>query len=94
MKRSNESNMSKNSERTKAAANQQLGHHVGLVAIFEQGGLGISCLGCGGQWTVVDAEGLQPRHGLELVLTIDGDGYCEEGATNYFDSNGMVTHRI
>jgi hypothetical protein len=94
MKRSNEINTSEISERIKAAANRLLGHHVGLVAIFEQGRLGISCLECGGRWTVVDAEGLDSRHGLDLILTIDGDGYCEEGATNYFDSNGMVTHRI
>jgi hypothetical protein len=94
MKRSNEINMSEISERIKAAANRQLGHHVRLVATFEQRRLGIACLECGGGWTVAGAEGADHRHGLNLTPTTSGDGYCEEGATNYFDSSGIVTHRL
>ncbi len=94
MKRSNEINTSEISERIKAAANRLLGHHVGLSAIFEHSRLGITCLECGGRWAVVDAEGPHSRQGLDLMLTTDGDGYCEGGATNYFDSNGNVTKRI
>jgi hypothetical protein len=94
MKRSNEINTSEISEHIKAAANRLLGHHARLVATFEQGRVGITCLECGGQWTVADAEGTDSRHGLDLTPTNNGDGYCEEGATSYFDSHGVVTHRL
>jgi hypothetical protein len=94
MKRLNEINTTEISERIKSVANRLLGHHVELVAIFERTLLGITCLECGGRWTVLDAEGLDTRRDLDLELAANGDGYCEEGATNYFDSNGMVTHRI
>lgn len=94
MKRSNEVNTSEISERIKDAANRLLGHHARLVATFEQGQLGITCRECGGQWTIADSQGRGSRHCLDLMPTADGDGYCEEGATNYFDSNGLVTHRL
>ncbi len=94
MKRLNEINTSEISERIKAAANRVLGHHVRLLAIFEHDRLGITCLVCGGRWSVVDAEGPRSGHGLKLMLTADGDRYCEEGATDYFDSNGRVVQRI
>ena len=94
MKRSNETSTSEISERVEVAANRLLGHHVRLVATFEQGRLVITCLECDGQWTVADAKGTGSRHGLDLTPTTNGDGYCEEGATNYFDSNGVVTHRL
>jgi hypothetical protein len=94
MKRSNEINASEISELIRSAANRLLGHHVGLVATSGQARRGIACLECGGQWMVVEAKGMNSRHGLDLMPTTNGDGYCEEGATNYFDSNGMVTHRV
>lgn len=94
MKRSSEINVSDVSERIKAVANLLLGHHVGLVAAFGRGRLEITCLECEGQWTLAGAEGADTSHGLDLTPTTNGDGYCEEGATNYFDSNGIVTHRL
>lgn len=94
MRRLNEISTSEISERITAAADRLLGHHVGLLAIFEHSRLGITCLVCRGRWTVVNAERPRSGDGLGLMLTTDGDGYCEEGATNYFDANGKVTQRI
>jgi hypothetical protein len=94
MKRLEEINAFEITERVKAAANRLLGHHVGIVAILGQGRLGLTCLECGGQWTAADAGGTASRHCLVLTSTTNGDGYCEEGATNYFDSNGIVTNRL
>lgn len=92
--RLNEISTSEISASIKATAERLLGHHVGLSAILDHGRLGITCLVCGGRWESVEAE--RPRSGddLDLMLTTDGDGYCEEGATDYFDSNGEVTQRI
>jgi hypothetical protein len=92
--RLNEISTSEISERIKATAELLLGHHVGLLATFDHGRLGITCLVCGGRWGFVEAEGPRSGDDLDLMLTTDGDGYCEEGATDYFDSNGKVTQRI
>jgi hypothetical protein len=92
--RLNEISTSEISERIKATAERLLGHHVGLSATLDHGRLGITCLVCGGRWAVVDAEGPRSHDGLDLMLIRDGDGYCEEGATDYLDRNGIVTQRI
>jgi hypothetical protein len=92
MRRLNQISTSEISQRINATTNRLLGHHVGLSAIFEHSRLGVSCLVCGGRWTVV--EGPCSGDGLELMLTTHGDGYCEEGATDYFDSSGKVMQRI
>jgi len=81
------------SEQINAAADRLLGHHVDLVAVFRRSRLGITCLVCGGRWAVMDTDRSSSSDNLKLRLTTDGDGYCEEGATNYFDSNGRITRR-
>lgn len=93
MKRLNDINTSEISARIKAS-NRPLGHHVGLLAIFEHGRLGVSCQVCGGRWMVMDGNEQRSGPCLDLMMTTDGDGYCEEGATNYFDSEGTVQQRI
>ncbi len=92
--RLNEISTSEIVERIKATAERLLGHHVDLSATLDRGRLGITCLVCGGRWEFVEAEGPRSEGDLDLMLIADGDGYCGEGATNYFDSNGKVTQRI
>jgi hypothetical protein len=92
--RLNEISTSEIVERIKATAERLLGHHVDLSAILDHGRSGTACLVCGGRWEFVEAEGPSSGGDLDLILTEDGDSYCEEGATNYFDSNGKVTQRI
>jgi len=81
------------SEQINAAADRLLGHHVDLVAVFQHSRVGITCVVCGGRWAVLDADRSSSSDNLNLRLTTDGDGYCEEGATNYFDSNGHIMRR-
>lgn len=92
--RLNKISTSEISERIRATAGRLLGHHVGLSATLDNGHLGIACLVCGGRWAVVDEEAPHSGNGLELMLITDGDRYCEEGATDYLDSNGRVIQRI
>jgi hypothetical protein len=94
MKRLNEISTSEINETIKATVDRLLGHHVGLSAILDHGRLGITCLVCAGRWAAVDVEGPRTCDGLDLMLIRDGDGYCEEGATDYLDSNGRVVQRI
>lgn len=93
--RLNKISTSEISERIRATAGGLLGHHVGLSATLDNGHLGIACLVCGGRWAVVGEEAPHCGNGLlELMLITDGDRYCEEGATDYLDSNGRVIERI
>jgi hypothetical protein len=95
MKRSIEINTSEISKRIKDVGDRLLGNHIELSASLKRGRLWITCLVCECQWAVVDEE--QPSSGrdrFELKLTTDVDRYCDEGATNYFDSDGIVTRRM
>jgi hypothetical protein len=77
----------------KAAADSLLDAHVDLALVFQHGRWGVACFVCGGRWAVVDAES-GPRVGIDVRMVADGDGYCENGATNYFNSEGNVTKRM
>lgn len=78
--------------RIKAAADSQLGAHVKLSTILEGSRWYVVCAACGGQWSV--SGGDSPSCRPKFCVVIDGDGYCENGATNYFNAEGSVTERI
>lgn len=78
--------------RIKAAADCQLGAHLKLSEISEGNRRYVACAACGGRWLVPerDSSACRPK----FHVAIDGDGYCENGATNYFNADGSVTDRI
>jgi len=56
--------------------------HTGLEVACEAGQWRVVCSVCGSRWLV----------NFSQVAT--GDGYCEHGATNYYDSLGKLTRRV
>ena len=81
-------------ERIKAVMDRLLTAHVALSPAFKHNRWWIICHECGARWAVVHRAPPGSAEGLDLELVTDGDGYCEEGATNYFDSEGNVTKRM
>jgi hypothetical protein len=52
----------------------QTHHH--LSVDFEHGQWWVSCVDCGAQWSVVDAEGGTSLDGFDLEQVSDGDESC------------------
>jgi len=78
--------------RIKAAADFQLGAHVKLSVNFGDSRWYVVCAACGAQWSVSETDSSARRPSFWVV--IDGDDYCKDGATNYFNAEGNVTMRI
>lgn len=66
----------------KSAGDSELDAHVELGVIYEGGHWWVSCTVCGGRWSV------------EFSQVDTGDGYCVEGATNYYGSGGRLVKRL
>ena len=66
----------------KSAAESELDAHVGLRVVSEAGHCWITCTMCGSRWSV------------EFSHVDAGDGYCVEGATNYYGSDGNLLKRV
>ncbi|MCU1270812.1 MAG: hypothetical protein JWN74_2106 [Acidobacteriaceae bacterium] len=66
----------------KSITGSELSSHIELAVVSEGGRRWVVCSVCGGRWSVkfsqVDA----------------GDGYCEQGATNYYKSDGKLLRRV
>lgn len=56
--------------------------HVGLTVVMEGGGPLLVCRVCGSRWSVV------------LTQIATGDGYCCEGATNFYGPRGKLLKRV
>lgn len=78
--------------RIKAAADLRLGAHGKLSVVVGGSRLYVVCVACDGRWLVRKRDG--PAQRPQFLAVIDGDGYCEDGATNYFDADGNVAVRI
>jgi len=63
-----------------AAEAGPLGGHDALNGAFEHGQWWVMCLGCGAQWSVVDAEGGPAVDGFDFECVTDGDDTCEVGS--------------
>jgi hypothetical protein len=83
---------SKITARIKAAADLQLGAHVKPSVIFGCRRWYILCAACGGRWSVSERDSSARRP--EFYVIVNGDDYCENGATNYFNAEGNVTERF
>jgi hypothetical protein len=68
-------------ECVKSAAESDLGAHVELRVVSEVGHWWVTCTMCGSRWSV------------EFSQVDAGDGYCVEGATNYYGSDGKLVKR-
>jgi hypothetical protein len=66
----------------RSAANSELDAHVELRVITKAGHWWVTCAMCGSRWSV------------EFSQVDTGDGYCVEGATNYYGSDGNLVKRI
>jgi hypothetical protein len=83
---------SKIKARIKAAADFELDAHVKLSVISGGSRWYVICSVCGGLWSGSERD--WSTHRVRFSVVVDGDDYCEVGATNYFDADGSVTVRI
>ena len=61
-----------------ADAEDALVQHGPIDADFEHGSWFLTCIACGGQWSVNDAVSIKGDEGFSFEEVSAGDGFCDE----------------